>query len=206
MLLFDAYHDEYRWVLPCWVLLCSICVSARVCPASLHMPFVAGVSPGCCLMRTTTSTGGCYLAVLTSSACRAFAVVCNTALQCAALNIVMVQVPPTLLLPLPLRRSGCLACLTNSARPLSKEASSSSFCCSGVVCLVEVKDGRVQKGDRITAASTGAHAVITLWHTAAMLWSCCGHAVVMLWSCRGLQKRGLHQCWLRAISAFVDAS
>lgn len=26
----------------------------------------------------------------------------------------------------------------------------------GVVCLVEVLDGRVQKGDRITAASTGA--------------------------------------------------
>lgn len=27
--------------------------------------------------------------------------------------------------------------------------------CSGVVCLVEVLDGRVQKGDKITAASTG---------------------------------------------------
>lgn len=30
-------------------------------------------------------------------------------------------------------------------------------CCRGVVCLVEVKDGRVQKGDKITAASTGVH-------------------------------------------------
>ena len=27
--------------------------------------------------------------------------------------------------------------------------------CRGVVCLVEVLDGRVQKGDKITAASTG---------------------------------------------------
>jgi translation elongation factor EF-4 len=29
----------------------------------------------------------------------------------------------------------------------------------GVVCLVEVLDGRVQKGDRITAASTGVGAL-----------------------------------------------
>lgn len=29
-------------------------------------------------------------------------------------------------------------------------------CCRGVVCLVELLDGRVQKGDRITSAATGA--------------------------------------------------
>lgn len=38
----------------------------------------------------------------------------------------------------------------------------------GVVCLVEVLDGRVQKGDRITAASTGGCSVGMPAH----LWWC----------------------------------